>query len=123
MTVFQQTVDAVKTVYPKFSPACLSISMRSYETGVQLTPLAQKIADGVQGHEKLYKRFSDKRVKCISFRCRLTPRAAEIVKHEMEARGVSSVQELLEALLLEWVKSEPSGAANTERLIEGEAND
>ena len=121
MTVFQKTVEAVKAEYPKFSPACLSISMRSYETGVQLTPRAQQIADGVQGHERLHKRFSDRRVKCVSFRCRLTTKAAEIVKHEMTERGVSSVQELLEELLLEWVKNKPSGAANTGRLKEGEA--
>lgn len=122
MTVFQKTVEAVKAEYPKFSPACLSISMRSYETGVQMTPRAQAIADGVQGHEKLHNRFSDRRVKCVSFRCRLTPKAAEIVKQEMTERGYTSVQEWLEEIILEWVKSKPSGAANTERLKEGEAN-
>ena len=113
MTVFQKTVEAVKAEYPKFSPACLSISMRSYETGVQLTPRAQQIADGVQGHERLHKRFSDRRVKCVSFRCRMTPKAAEIVKHEIAARGYTSVQEWLEEIILEWVKSEPSPVCKT----------
>lgn len=123
MTVFQEVVRAVKTEYPKFSPACLSLSMRTYETGVQMTPRAKNLADAVQGSERLCKARRDRRVKTISFRCRMTPRAAEIVKHEMAARGYTSIQEWLEEIILEWVKSEPSGATNTERLKEGEANE
>lgn len=123
MTVFQEVVKAVRVEYPKFSPACLSLSMRTYETGVQMTARAKNLAEAVQGSERLCKARGDNRVKTISFRCRMTPKAAEIVKHEMKARGYASVQEWLEEIILEWVKSEPPGATNTERLKEGEANE
>ena len=114
MTVFQEVVKAVKRDYPKFSPACLSLSMRTYETGVQLTPRAKKIAESVQGSETLCKRFSENRVKSISFRCRLSHTDAEIVKHKMEMEGVDSVQDLLEALLMEWAKKPLPGEADRE---------
>lgn len=102
MTVFQEVVTEVKKVYPKFSPACLSLSMRTYETGVQMTPRANAIAVSVQAHRKPLKRRKDNRVKSISFRCRLTPKVAQIVKDEMERRGFTQ-QKLIEALILAWL--------------------
>lgn len=120
MTVFQETVRAVKEEYPKFSNACLSLSMRSYETGVQMTPRAQKIADAVERSETLWKRRSDKRVKSISFRCRLAPALAGVVKNKLEAEGLTQ-QELLERLLLEWVKESRSPAGTEERQEVGNA--
>lgn len=112
MTVFQEVVKAVRTEYPKFSPACLSLSMRTYETGVQMTPRAKTLAEAVQGHQRLSKRFSENRAKSISFRCRMCLTDAELVKHKMEAVGVSQ-QELIERLLLEWVKKEPLPVVET----------
>ena len=112
MTVFQEVVKAVRTEYPKFSPACLSLSMRTYETGVQMTPRAKTLAEAVQGHQRLSKRFSENRAKNISFRCRMCLTDAELVKHKMEAEGVSQ-QELIERLLLEWAKKEPSPVVET----------
>ena len=114
MTVFQEVVTEVRKVYPKFSPACLSLSMRTYETGVQMTPRANAIAVSVQAHRKPLKRKKGNRVKSISFRCRLSPEAAEIVKHEMLRLGVSQ-QELLETLLLNWAKESRPSLADDER--------
>ena len=102
MTVFQEVVTEVRKVYPKFSPACLSLSMRTYETGVQMTPRANAIAVSVQAHRKPLKRKKDNRVKSISFRCRLAPNIAQLVKDEMTKRGFSQ-QQLIESLLLAWL--------------------
>ena len=106
MTVFQETVNAVKEAYPKFSAACLSLAMRSYETGVQMTPRAQAIANSVS---TTYKRKSEKRVKSIRFACRLAPALACDVKNEMKTQGLSA-QELLERLLSQWLKESRSTA-------------
>ena len=114
MTVFQEVVKAVNRDYPKFSPACLSLSMRTYETGVQMTPRAKKIAESVQGAETLCKRFSENRVKSISFRCRLSHTDAEIVKHKMMLEERDSVQDLLEELLMEWAKKPLPGGSDRE---------
>ena len=119
MTVFQEVVTEVKKVYPKFSPACLSLSMRTYETGVQMTPRANAIAVSVQAHRKPLKRKKDNRVKTISFRCRLAPEVAQLVKDEMNKRGVSQ-QKLLEMLIVKWAKESRSPEATEERQ-EGEA--
>ena len=114
MTVFQEVVTEVRKDYPKFSPACLSLSMRTYETGVQMTPRANAIAVSVQAHRKPLRRKKDNRVKSISFRCRLSPVAAEIVKNEMARRGLSQ-QKLLETLLMEWAKESRPSLADDER--------
>ena len=104
MTVFQEVVEKVRTIYPKFSPACLSLAMRSYETGVMLTPKAKAKANSVDGAEKLHKARSENRSKSISFKCRLTETAADGVKREMERQGIVTVQSLLEMLLLRWIE-------------------
>lgn len=123
MTIFQKTVAAVKEDYPKFSPACLSLAMRSYETGVTLTARARQIALGVEGSERIRRRFCENRVKCVSFRCRLSPRAAEIVKDEMVLHGFKSQQEFLESLIISWVKeSRPPIWITEERQGSGESN-
>lgn len=114
MSVFQEAVCAVREVYPKFSPACLSLASRTSETGVMLTPRAKSIVVSVNGSVRLSKAVSGNRAKSISFRCRLSPKAAEIVKHEMTARGLTQ-QELLEGLILRWVKENRSPAATEER--------
>lgn len=118
MSVFRETVEAVREVYPKFSPACLSLASRTYETGVMLTPRAKTIALSVNGSVRLSRRLSGNRKKSVSFRCRLSPKAAEIVKQEITARGLSQ-QELLEGLLLQWVKENRSPAGTEERLEVG----
>ena len=119
MTIFQQTVDAVKVIYPKFSAACLSLSMRSFETGVQMTPKAQSIANSVQRTTTPYTPHTENRVKSIRFACRLSPATASVVKDEMVKAGYTTTQAFLEALLLEWLKSRPA-VDETARRQEGE---
>lgn len=114
MSVFQEAVCAVREVYPKFSPACLSLASRTSETGVMLTPRARNIVFSINGAVRLSKAVSGNRVKNVSFRCRLSPKAAEIVKHEMRARGMTQ-QELLEELLLQWAEKSRSTAGTEER--------
>ncbi len=114
MTVFQQTVEAVKAAYPKFSPACLSLSCRTHETGVTMTAKAMKLADGVERTRTPYRTRKENRKKNVSFRCRLAPALAGIVKDEMDKEGVTQ-QELLEKLLMNWVKESRSTAGTEER--------
>lgn len=103
MTVFQQTVEAVKQAYPKFSPACLSLSCRTRETGVTMTAKAMSLADSVGRTTTPYRTHSENRKKSINFRCRMSLTQAETVKEEMAVQGLTQ-QELLETLLLRWVK-------------------
>ena len=122
MTAFQETVEAVKVIFPKFSPAALSLAQNSVNTGVQLVPRAKEIADGVCGSVTRCERRKENRVKTVAFRCRLCLTDADDVKHEMARRGVQTQQELLEALLLEWAKwskSEPPTVSKTANGSEG----
>ena len=122
MTAFQETVEAVKAVFPKFSPAALSLAQNSAKSGVQLVPRAREIADSVLGSERPYKTFSENRVKSVPFRCRMCLTDAQFVKHEMARRGVKTQQELLEALLMEWAKwseKEPLTVSKTGNGSEG----
>lgn len=119
MTVFQQTVEAVKQAYPKFSPACLSLSCRTRETGVTMTAKAMMLADSVGRTTTPYRTHSENRKKSINFRCRMSLTQAEAVKSEMEAQGLTQ-QELLERLLLRWVKENRSPVYQTgERFGDG----
>lgn len=121
MTAFQETVEAVKEVFPKFSPAALSLAQNSANTGVQLVPRAKEIADGVCGSVARYKRRSENRVKSVPFRCRMCLTDALRVKHELEKRELTQ-QDLLEALLLEWVawaEKEPLTVCKTDNGSEG----
>ena len=121
MTVFQQTVEAVKAAYPKFSPACLSLSCRTHETGVTMTAKAMKLADSVERARTPYRTRKENRKKSVSFRCRLAQNAAEIVKDEMSKKGVTQ-QELLEGLLMEWAEKSRSTAGTEERQEVGKAS-
>ena len=114
MTVFQQTVEAFKAAYPKFSPACLSLSCRTHETGVTMTAKAMKLADGVERTRTPYRTRKENRKKNVNFRCRLAQNVAEIVKDEMRKKGVNQ-QELLEGLLTEWAEKSRSAAGTGER--------
>lgn len=106
----REIVEAVKVEYPKFSSAALSLASRSYDTGVTFVPRAREIVEAVQratSHTRARKPF---RKKSVEFKCRLAPASAQAVKSEMTRRGVVAVQDLLEALLLEWAewsKKEP----------------
>lgn len=123
MTVFQETVEAVKVSYPKFSNACLSLAMRSYETGVQLTPRARSIANAVSERRMSQRTFSEHRAKSVSFRCRLSPADADAVKNGMAAEGIVSVQALVEMLLLEWSKKPHPGPVPRDAAQEGTPNE
>lgn len=113
MTVFQQTVEAVRTAYPKFSPACLSLSCRTRQTGVTMTAKAMKLADSVGRTTTPYRASSENRVKSVHFRCRLAPALASVVKDEMTMKGVSQ-QDLLEGLLLRWIEENRPTVCKTE---------
>lgn len=119
MTVFQQTVEAVKQAYPKFSPACLSLSCRTRETGVTMTAKAMKLADGVERTRTPYRTVSENRKKSINFRCRMSLTQAQCVKEEMERKGLTQ-QELLEGLLLRWVEENRSPVCETGERFEVE---
>lgn len=106
MTLFQCKVAAIREKFPKHTPTALSLAQRSQETGVCLVPEAQEIADSIDRVLRRSGRRSDKRYKSVRFSCRLTPAAAELVKEQMAACGISSVQTLVEALLLGWAKAE-----------------
>ncbi len=114
MSVFQEAVKAVRVEYPKFSPACLSLASRTSETGVMLTPRAKSIVCSINGSVRLSKAVCGNRKKNVSFRCRLSLTQAESVKQRMRDEGLTQ-QELLEELLLRWLKENRSPAGTEER--------
>ncbi len=113
MSVFQETVKAIREEYPKFSPACLSLASRTSETGVMLTPRAKSVALSVNGLRRPLRGAEENRTKSVCFRCRLSLTSAESVKQEMAALGLTQ-QDLLEALLLRWLKESRSPVSQTE---------
>lgn len=121
MSVFQEAVKAVRVEYPKFSPACLSLASRTSETGVMLTPRAKTIVLSVNGSVRLSKAVCGNRRKNVSFRCRLSLTQAESVKQRMRDEGLTQ-QELLEELLLRWVKESRSPVGAEERQEVGKAS-
>ena len=106
----REIVEAVKVEYPKFSSAALSLASRSYDTGVTFVPRAREIVEAVQRATSPTRARKPFRRKSVEFKCRLAPANAQAVKNEMTRRGVVTVRDLLEALLLEWAewsKKEP----------------
>ena len=106
----REIVEAVKVEYPKFSSAALSLASRSCDTGVTFVPRAREIVEAVQRATNPTRARKPFRKKSVEFKCRLAPTNAQAVKNEMTRRGVGTVQDLLEALLLEWAewsKKEP----------------
>lgn len=116
-----EIVTAVRDVYPKFSKAALSLGRRPLETGVCFTTKAAEIIDSLQGRQTPCERFSENRKKSIKFMCRLSPADAGRVKRTIKAHGFESVQEWLEALILNWEKESRSPACKTEGR-QGEGN-
>ena len=112
----REIVHAVKVEFPKFSPAALSLARRPQETGVTFVQRAAEIVQTLEGSERAQEARKEFRRKSIKFHCRLSPVDARSVKNEMARRGVGTVQELLEALLLEWAewsKKEPIPVSKT----------
>ncbi len=97
----REIVEAVREEFPKFSSAALSLARRPEETGVTFVARAAEIVDRIQGRTGAQDAKNGKRVKSISFFCRMTPAAAGRVKKEITRRGLKT-QDLIEGLLIAW---------------------
>ena len=93
-----ERIERVRAEFPKFSKPCLSLSLRTPETGVQLCPRAALLAG--------FRKPAPHRTKTVRFSARLTPDTGAAVKAKMEAEGIASTQTLIEALLLAWVRKD-----------------
>ena len=104
----------IQKIYPGHKPSAYSFAKNSDKTGVQFTPRAQAIRRLLGVAEETVTKRKAKRVKSVEFRGRLTPEDGESVKRKMVACGISSKQELVEALLLRWAKEKAPAAATAE---------
>lgn len=93
----------IRETFPKHTPGALSYALNTKATGVMLCPKAQSIYDALRPPKTKHR---PKRAKSVDFHARLSPATAEAVKQKMEELGIHSKQTLIEALLLQWVKSD-----------------
>lgn len=100
----REIADRIAIDYPKHSKAALSLALRSSETGVRLTPKAERIYLECKG----FVRKTENRKKCVRFSARLSDETAAAVMEAMQREGYSTVQALIEALLLDWLKTKNS---------------
>lgn len=115
-----EIVLEVRQVYPKFSKAALSLGRRPLETGVCFTTRAAEIIDHAEGRTTPCETTKENRRKSVKFMCRLSPADAWRVKHAIKKHGFESVQEWLEAMILNWEKESRSPVSKTEERQRGE---
>lgn len=108
---YNEIVAALREEFPKANKATVSMALNTANYGVRFCKRAQDIFDEI-AHKTPSK---PRRTKPIRIQCRLTESTAQSVKHAMERHGISSVQTLLESLVLAWLKSEnAAGGVNTD---------
>ena len=112
----RQIAAAIREVFPKHSNAAYSLAKNSLETGVQLTPEAQKIADGMKGEDKPHK---DTHRKQHRLQVRVTKERYETVKRLIEEDGrFPTVNAWLDWWVYVWIKNKTAptgGTAETEK--------
>lgn len=98
----KEIIAEIKKEFPKHNKAAFSMAMRTEETGVQLCDRAKAIYRLFNSTEP---RRSECRTKGIRFACRLTESDAEAVRAAMEKNGILTQQELVESLLIWFVRT------------------
>lgn len=101
----------IRKVYPKHSKAAYSLAKNSDETGVQLTPEAQSIADSLRGSKKPKK---DAHIKQHRLQVRVTESRYAEVKRLIEEDGrFPTVNAWLDWWVYVWIKQKSAPAAGT----------
>lgn len=105
----RQIAAAIREVFPKHSNAAYSLAKNGPETGVRLTPEAQRIADGVKGVSKPHR---DTHKKQHRLQVRVTKERYKTVKRLIEEDGrFPTVNAWLDWWVYVWVAQKEKAAS------------